>query len=88
MIRVTIIEPIDMAAHLTSETSPIWQDKNGVRFRVASGLTETPPESAWWPLHGPLPALEGQTPVVIAGMDGLDALSALGLVRVLHNPAG
>ena len=56
-----------------AENAPIWLDANGIEYQVASG-----------PLEGytttePIPAQPDRVNVVV-GMNGLDALAAMGLV--------
>lgn len=84
MIRITIVEPFGLDVNLTSADSPVWHDEQGREYRVASGLIDTPPEAAWWPIEGRLPALSTETAIVIAGMDGFAALNALGLSCLSH----
>ena len=55
-----------------AENAPIWLDANGIEYQVASG-----------PLEGytttePIPAQPDRVNVVV-GMNGLDALAAMGL---------
>jgi hypothetical protein len=77
MITVTTSRPAtadDLEALL-----PIWQNADGDQFVVSSGQLDTAPEGAWTPdSEAPAP----QAPAVIAGMDGLEALAAMGLVPV------
>jgi hypothetical protein len=87
MIRITIVEHITLPAVLTSTDSPVWQDDEGNQYRVASGLTDDLPEMAWQPENGEMPKACPQKAVIIAGMDGLDALSAMGLIRIMNDPA-
>jgi hypothetical protein len=59
--------------------APIWQDANGVKYRVTSGLSDHIPDGAWTPdTDGPFPS----APAVVAGPDGLSALALMGLVPV------
>lgn len=53
-------------------TAPIWLDANGVEYQVASGLLEG------YTTTEPIPAQPDRVNVVV-GMDGLDALAAMGL---------
>lgn len=86
MIRITIVEPVALPANLTSAASPIWQDGQGRQYRVASGLGDAPPEMAWRPEDGDMPVPDPETAVIIAGMDGLEALDAMGLSRIVDDP--
>lgn len=82
MIRMTIVEHVGLPANLTEPSSPIWQDIHGRKFRVASGLTDEAPDLAWSPGDGVMPLPDTEATLIIAGMDGLAALNALGLSRV------
>jgi hypothetical protein len=74
MITVTKATPFNPAS-----TAPVWVNGDGVRFNVACWRDEQAPEGAWTPdSDTPAP----QAPAVIAGMDGLAALAAMGLVPV------
>lgn len=73
---VTISERADTDPVLTAPDAPIWQDADGVPYRVASGQMDETPSGAWTPdSEAPAPS----APAVIAGMDGLAALAAMGL---------
>jgi hypothetical protein len=68
----TFASPEDIEA-----MAPIWQDANGVKYRVTSGLSDDLPEGAWsLDIDSPAPS----APAVIAGPDGLTALALMGLV--------
>lgn len=82
MIRITVLEPVGLPPALTQGDSPVWQDSAGVLYRVSSGLTDILPENAWLPEHGPIPRPEPQTTVIVARIDGLEALDAMGLSRI------
>lgn len=59
--------------------APIWQDANGAKFHVSSGLSSDVPADAWTPDSTmPPPA----APATIAGVDGLTAVALMGLVPV------
>jgi hypothetical protein len=75
-----IVTTATLAAQADIEAlAPIWQDAQGVKYRVSSGHSDDVPEGAWTPdSEAPAP----QAPAVIAGMDGLSALAAMGLVPV------
>lgn len=53
-------------------TAPIWLDANGIEYQVASGLLEG------YTTTEPIQAQPDRVNVVV-GMDGLDALAAMGL---------
>jgi hypothetical protein len=60
--------------------APIWQDAQGVKYRVSSGHSDDVPEGAWTPeSEGPAPV----APAVVAGLTGLEALALLGLGPVV-----
>jgi hypothetical protein len=65
------------------ETAPIWIDANGIEYRVASGLLdgyalEKDAEAITDETIKPAMAQPDRVNVVV-GMDGLDALAAMGL---------
>jgi hypothetical protein len=69
---VTIACPPGFTDPNVADNAPIWLDANGIEYKVASG-----------PLEGytttePIPAQPDRVNVVV-GMDGLDALAAMGL---------
>jgi hypothetical protein len=69
----TFASPEDIEA-----MAPIWQDANGVKYRVSSGHSDDVPEGAWTPESGdPAPV----APAVVAGLSGLEALALMGLVQ-------
>jgi hypothetical protein len=74
MIVITTATAFDAAS-----TAPVWVNGSGVKFNVASWPDEQAPKGAWTP-ESDTPA--PQAPAVIAGMDGLSALAAMGLVPV------
>jgi hypothetical protein len=53
-------------------TAPIWLDANGIEYQVASGLLEG------YTTTEPIQAQPDRVNVVV-GMNGLDALAAMGL---------
>ena len=53
-------------------TSPIWTDANGIEYQVASGLLEG------YTTTEPIQARADRVNVIV-GMNGLDALAAMGL---------
>lgn len=55
-----------------ADNAPIWRDANGVEYMVASGLLEG------YESTEPVLAAPDRINVVV-GMDGLDALAAMGL---------
>lgn len=77
---VTISERADSDPVNTAPDAPIWQDSNGVLYRIASGQLDTVPEGAWTPDND---QSAPTAPAIIAGMDGHSALAAMGLERVL-----
>lgn len=58
---------------------PIWQDANGVKYRVTSGLVAGAPRDAWID-DGVIPP--PPAPAVIAGIEGRTALAMMGLIFV------
>ena len=54
-------------------TAPIWLDANGIEYQVASGLL------AGYTTTEPIQARADRVNVIV-GMNGLDALAAMGLV--------
>lgn len=54
-------------------TAPIWTDANGIEYQVASGLLEG------YTTTEPLQAQTDRANVIV-GMNGLDALAAMGLI--------
>lgn len=76
---VTVSERADAAPVLTTPDAPIWQDADGVQYRIASGHMDEAPAGVWTPDSE---ASAPSAPAVIAGMDGLAALAAMGLVPV------
>jgi hypothetical protein len=61
--------------------APIWQDAQGVKYRVSSGHSDDVPEGTWTPeSEGPAPV----APSVVAGLTGLEALTLMGLVPLEH----
>ncbi|MGP9788842.1 hypothetical protein [Roseinatronobacter sp. NSM] len=90
MFRVTVAEPANHPPELTSAESPLWVDRHGNLYRVASGLQADVPPGAWLaseqdPTAPPPPANPTFT-TVLAGPCGLSALAALGLEpAVLHD---
>jgi hypothetical protein len=69
---VTIACPPDYTDPNVAENAPIWLDANGVEYQVASGLLEG------YTTTEPIQATQDRVNVVV-GMDGLDALAAMGL---------
>jgi hypothetical protein len=68
----TIACPVGFIDENVAENAPIWLDANGVEYQVASGLLEG------YTTSEPIEATSGRVNVVV-GMDGLDALAAMGL---------
>jgi hypothetical protein len=58
--------------------APIWQDAQGVKYRVSSGHSDDVPEGAWTPESGEAAPV---APAVVAGLTGLEALALMGLVQ-------
>lgn len=81
MIRVTTIEPASMPPALTVADAPVWRDAFGNLYRVASGLVRDLPDGAWLAGDGPPPVPDPQAAVMIAGIEGLEALTFLGLTQ-------
>jgi hypothetical protein len=69
---VTIACPPGFTDSNVAENAPIWLDANGVEYMVASGLLE-----GYEPTESGLAAPDRIS--VVVGMDGLDALAAMGL---------
>jgi hypothetical protein len=69
---VTIACPPGYTDPNVAENAPIWFDANGVEYQVASGLLEG------YTTTEPIQATQDRVNVVV-GMDGLDALAAMGL---------
>ena len=69
---VTIACPPGFTDPNVADNAPIWLDANGVEYQVASGILE-----GYEPTE-PVLAAPDRVNVVI-GMDGLDALAAMGL---------
>lgn len=86
MIRITVIEPATISPDLTDSDAPIWLDRQGNQYRIASGLAKTLPDAAWMPEDGAIPEPSPAHAVIIAGMDGLEALDAVGLSRPDDDP--
>jgi hypothetical protein len=58
--------------NVNAETAPIWLDSNGIEYLIASGPIEG------YATSDPIQATTIRVSVVV-GMDGLDALAAMGL---------
>ena len=69
---VTIACPPGFTDPNVVDNAPIWLDANGVEYMVASGLLE-----GYEPTEAVLAAPDRVN--VVVGMDGLDALAAMGL---------
>jgi hypothetical protein len=69
---VTIACPSGFTDENVAENAPIWLDANGVEYRVASGLLEG------YTTSNPIEATSDRMNVVV-GMNGLEALTAMGL---------
>jgi hypothetical protein len=69
---VTIACPAGFTDENVAENAPIWLDDNGVEYKVASGLLEG------YTTSEPIEATSDRVNVVV-GMNGLDALAAMGL---------
>jgi hypothetical protein len=69
---VTIACPPNYTDPNVADNAPIWLDANGVEYQVASGLLEG------YTTTEPIQATQDRVNVVV-GMDGLDALAAMGL---------
>jgi hypothetical protein len=69
---VTIACPPGFTDPNVADNAPIWIDANGVEYMVASGLLE-----GYEPAEAVLAAPDRVN--VVVGMDGLDALAAMGL---------
>jgi hypothetical protein len=72
METVTIACPPGYTDPNVVDNAPIWLDANGVEYMVASGLLE-----GYEPTEAVLAAPDRVN--VVVGMDGLDALAAMGL---------
>lgn len=68
----TIACPPGFTDHNVAENAPIWLDANGIEYKVASGSLEG------YTTTEPIPAQPDRVNVV-GGMNGLDALAAMGL---------
>lgn len=69
---VTIACPPGFTDENVAENAPIWIDANGVEYMVASGQLEG------YETSEPVAARADRVNVVV-GIDGLDALAAMGL---------
>jgi hypothetical protein len=69
---VTIACPVGFTDENVAENAPIWVDSNGVEYQVASGLLEG------YTTSDPVEATSDRVTVVV-GMNGLEALAAMGL---------
>ena len=70
---VTIACPPGFAdPNVDPATAPIWLDANGIEYQVASGLLEG------YTTTEPIQAQTDRVNVIV-GMNGLDALAAMGL---------
>lgn len=69
---VTIARPVGFTDENIVENAPIWLDANGIEYKVASGLLEG------YTTSEPIEATSDRINVVV-GMNGLDALAAMGL---------
>jgi len=73
MATVTIACPPGFSdTNVNAETAPIWIDANGIEYMVASGQLDG------YETSDPVAARTDRVNVVV-GMDGLDALAAMGL---------
>ncbi|MBR3369555.1 MAG: hypothetical protein IKG52_02890 [Rhodobacteraceae bacterium] len=83
MFRVTIAEPANHPPELTDADSPLWADRQGNLYRVASGLQPDAPPGAWLASDqeqtDPPPSANPAITTILAGPCGLSALTALGL---------
>jgi hypothetical protein len=68
----TIACPVGFTDENIAENAPIWLDANGVEYKVASGLLEG------YTTSEPIEATPDRVNVVV-GMNGLEALTAMGL---------
>jgi hypothetical protein len=68
----TIACPTGFTDENVVENAPIWVDVNGIEYQVASGLLEG------YTTSDPIEATSDRVNVVV-GMNGLDALAAMGL---------
>lgn len=71
---VTIACPPGFTDPNVVENAPIWTDANGIEYQVASGLIGNE-----YITSDPIQAQPDRVNVVV-GMNGLDALAAMGLV--------
>jgi hypothetical protein len=69
---VTIACPVGFTDENVAENAPIWLDANGVEYKVASGMLEG------YMTSEPIEATPDRVTVVV-GMNGLEALAAMGL---------
>ena len=69
---VTIACPAGFTDENVVENAPIWVDANGVEYQVASGMLEG------YTTSDPIKATSDRVNVVV-GMNGLEALAAMGL---------
>jgi len=69
--------------NVNPETAPIWVDAEGNEYLVASGMLAEPLDEEGNPIpyvtSDPITAEPDRLNVVV-GMDGLDALAAMGLI--------
>ena len=77
---VTIACPPDFTDPNVADNAPIWLDANGVEYMVASGMLE-----GYEPTEPGLAAPDRVN--VVVGMDGLDALAAMGLTVKIETAA-
>lgn len=68
----TIACPSGFTDENVDNNAPIWVDINGIEYQVASGLLEG------YTTSDPIEATSDRVNVVV-GMNGLDALAAMGL---------
>lgn len=77
---VTIACPPGFTDPNVADNAPIWIDANGVEYMVASGMLE-----GYEPTEPVLSAPDRVN--VVVGMDGLDALAAMGLTVNIETTA-
>jgi len=75
---IVIACPIALPCELLSDTAPIWVDKEGNQYRVASGLLDTVPEN----VVSEIKPVDGTLQIVYS-YSGLETLAQMGLTPLL-----